>query len=206
MVKRFALGACIIMAGCNTVSEQKDRMVPARPVTSIVGDTVSGTFEGAWGAVKEPFEDLNLKRQAIPEKLAFVANDPYALPPQMLCEGLRKEIAELDKLLGPDICTLENPTGGVAGSRKGEYIEQGAGFAREQVVGIVRGKTNIIPFRGVVRKMSGAEKHARKVERAYEAGKMRRAFLKGIAAAIGPDCLKETPPTLINKGAIAGAN
>lgn len=145
-----------------------------------------------------PFEDINLKRQKIPEKLSAIADNPYVLPPQMLCEGLRMEIIELDGLLGPDVCTPENPTG-IQNSRKGEYVEQGAGFTKDQAVGIVRSKADIIPFRGVVRKLSGAEKHARAVERAYQAGKLRRAFLKGVAAAIGPDCLKLPTPSLTIK-------
>lgn len=178
----------LFITGCSTVSEQKERLIPARPVTTIVSDTVVGTFQGAWSAVQTPFEDLNLKRQSIPEKLQQIADNPYALPPQMLCEGIRKEIDELDTLLGPDVCTPQNPSGMVT-SRKGEYVEQGAGMAKEQAVRIVSSKTNIIPFRGVVRKITGAERHAKAVERAYQAGKLRRAFLKGLGASLGPVCL-----------------
>ena len=111
--------------------------------------------------------------------------------PQMLCEGIRKEIAELDVLLGPDVCTIENPTGTtVIVSRKGEYVEQGVSMAHDQALGLVRGKVDIIPFRGMVRKVTGAEKHAKEVERAYQAGRLRRAFLKGLSASLGPECLK----------------
>jgi len=211
------IAICLIfilpLTGCSAPEGgQKERFVPARPVTSIVTDTVTGTVEGAWVAVQTPFKDLNFKRQVIPEKLQQIANNPYRLPPKMRCDDIRKEIDELDAVLGPDACTLQNPTGaspnpwpwedispamctsdnptGVPVSRKGEYVEKGAGFAKEQAVGIVGSKANIIPFRGVVRKVSGAERHAREVERVYQAGKLRRAFLKGLAASLGPDCLK----------------
>lgn len=176
------------IAGCQIWHEQSERVVPARPVTIIVTDTVTSTVEGAWQTVQMPFEDLNLKRQKIPEKLQQITGNPYMLPPQLLCEGIAKEIAELDTLLGPDICTPGNPTGATE-SRKGEYIDQGVGFARDQAIGMVSDKINIIPFRGVVRKMTGAERHAKQVERAYQAGKLRRAFLKGLAASLGQDCL-----------------
>lgn len=190
-----------IITGCNAPEgSQRERFVPNRPVTSIITDTVTGTVEGAWEAVQMPFEDLNLKRQEIPEKLQWVSDHPYTLPPQMLCKDIRKEIAELDILLGPDVCTQDNPTGEASisapqtanpfictpdapfgmVSRKGEYIEQGAGMAKNRVVGIVSDKVNIIPFRGIVRKITGAEKHAKEVEKAYQAGKLRRAFLKGL--------------------------
>lgn len=178
----------ISLAGCSTVGEQKERFVPARPIGSIVSDTVKGTAAGAWAAVQTPFEDLNLKRQTIPEKLQQIIDNPYVLPAQMQCENIINEITELDILLGPDVCTPGDPTGSVI-SRKGEYVEQGAGLAKDQAVGIVGSKMNIIPFRGVVRKITGAEQHSKEVERAYQAGKLRRAFLKGLAVSLWPDCL-----------------
>jgi hypothetical protein len=106
----------------------------------------------------------------------------------MTCEDIRIEIAQLDALLGPDMCTLENPSGTVA-SRKGEYVEEGASIASKQAVGITSGYLDVIPFRGVVRSVSGANKHTKEVARAYEAGKLRRSFLKGLAYTHEPGCL-----------------
>lgn len=181
--------AVLALAGCSTTpGGQRERFVPSRPMTGIVYDTAVGTAEGAWQAVQIPIEDLNLKRQAIPPKLQEVVKNPYAMQPHMLCAGIRAEITELDALLGPDVCTPQNPTGMIV-SRKGEYVEKGANAAREQAIGIVRRRADVIPFRGVVRYVSGADSHAKAVERAYEAGRLRRAFLKGFAASLGPDCL-----------------
>lgn len=174
----------IILAGCSTLSAQPEKFVPARPVSNIISDTVVGVFDGAWAAVQSPFEDIGLKKQTIPEKLQKIVDDPYALPPQVSCEGIQSEIIELDTLLGPDVCTPSNQIG-VAVSAKGEYVEQGAKLAREQAVGMVSGKVNIIPFRGVVRRISGADKHVKLVERSYQAGKLRRAFLKGLMISGG---------------------
>ena len=42
-----------------------------------------------------------------------------------------------------------------------------------------------IPFRGVVRKLSGAESHDRLVQSAIIAGNVRRAYLKGLGEARG---------------------
>lgn len=61
-------------------------------------------------------------------------------------------------------------------------------MARDQAVGMVRSKVDIIPFRGVVRRVSGADRHAKAVERAYQAGRLRRAFLKGLGASLDPPC------------------
>lgn len=185
--------------------------MPARPVTTIVSDTVTGTVEGAWAAAQMPFEDLNLTRQDIPEPLQKIAENPYALPPQLLCDDLHKQISELNTLLGPDICVPQNipltpaqqpasaygcPTGEAGEtSRKGEYVEKGVGIAKQRTVDLVTSKVNIIPFRGVVRNLTGAEKHAREVERAYQAGKLHRAFLKGLATTLcRPAAVTPLPP------------
>lgn len=171
------------------MNEQQERFVPARPVSTIISDTVSSTVEGAWNTVQTPFEDLNIKRQPIPEALQQIADNPYALPAPLRCKDIDDEIAGLDTLLGPDVCTPGDPTG-TAVSHKGEYVEKGAALAQNQVVGIVSNKVNIIPFRGVVRQVTGAERHAREVERAYQAGRLRRAFLKGISVS---KCPKSKP-------------
>jgi hypothetical protein len=192
-MNKWAALLVMMLAGCSVPEGgQSERFVPARPVIDIFTDTIVGTVEGAWIAVQTPFEDVGFKKQPIPEKLQQIADDPYAMPAQMLCDGIRKEIAELDMLLGPDVCTTTYPTG-FGNSRKGEYVEKGAGMAREQAIGMVSSKANIIPFRGVVRRVSGADKHAREVERAYQAGKLRRAFLKGLASGLGPTCLTPSP-------------
>lgn len=184
-----AIAVLLTVSSCNGDEESPtDRLVPARPVGSIIGDTATGVAEGTWKAVQAPFEDVGLKRAPIPPLLQALVDNPYAVARPLTCEDIRREIAELDKLLGPDVCTPDNPTGNVK-SRKGEYVEAGAGMAREQAVGMTSGYFDVIPFRGVVRSVSGASKHAREVARAYEAGKLRRSFLRGLAYTRGPECL-----------------
>lgn len=185
----------VILAGliaCDDESSQMERLTPNQPIGDILVNTVTGTFEGAWEAVQTPFEDINIKQKPIPDKLQQISDNPYAIPKKMLCEGIRREIAELDALLGPDVCTPGQPTGLMA-SRKGEYVDKGTNFARDQVIHMVSSKANIIPFRGVVRNISGAEKHTKALERAYQAGKLRRAFLKGLAVSLKPHCLESSP-------------
>ncbi|MDE3061113.1 MAG: hypothetical protein KGJ06_08885 [Pseudomonadota bacterium] len=192
----------IALTGCSTPpGSQSERFVPDRPVTGLVYDTAVGTVEGAWVAVQTPFEDINLKQKPIPEKLQQVSDNPYALPEKMLCDGIQKELAELDVVLGPDISMPSVSQGGAA-SRRGEYVDKGADMARERAISMVSSKVNIIPFRSIVRSLSGAEKHSKAVERAYQAGKLRRAFLKGVASALGPRCLVP-PPAAFQTASVA---
>ncbi len=189
-MRRLLACLVVVLSGCSSIEQDHTpQITPNRPMSDVASDTVSDTFYGAWDVVQTPFEDIGLKQQLIPDKLQQIVANPYALPKELNCGTLQQEIAELDGLLGPDVCTTENPTGT---GRKGEdaYVEQGARMTRDQAVSMVGSKTNIIPFRGVVRRISGAHKHAKAVERAYNAGKLRRAFLKGLLATFGPQCRK----------------
>ena len=44
---------------------------------------------------------------------------------------------------------------------------------------------DVIPFRGWVRRLTGAERYSREVAAAIAAGTIRRAYLKGLGAAAG---------------------
>jgi hypothetical protein len=58
-------------------------------------------------------------------------------------------------------------------------IERRAGYALRSAA------QNVIPYRGWVRKLTGAERYSREVAAAIAAGTVRRAYLKGIAQAGG---------------------
>lgn len=76
-------------------------------------------------------------------------------------------------MLGPDLdapATAGNP--GLLD--RGEDAATGA---------LQRTAEGVIPFRGWVRKLSGAERYARHVSAAITAGGVRRGFLRGMASA-----------------------
>ncbi len=171
-----------------TPTIHKEGFIPARPLGDVISDAIVDTASGAWAVAQTPFEDIGIKKQPIPEILQQIEKNPYQLPSKISCDDIKKEITELDALLGDDICTPENQLG-IIGYSKGQYIDQGTGMAREKVADMVSSKVNIIPFRSVVRRISGADKHVKKVERSYQAGRLRRAFLKGILGSLGNKCM-----------------
>src|SRR5258705_4295618 len=63
-------------------------------------------------------------------------------------------------------------------------MEKGKGAGLGFVAGAA---SETIPFRGWVRKLSGAERHDRFVQGAINAGAVRRAYLKGLGEAKGCD-------------------
>ena len=124
----------------------------------------------------QPFNDFNLMRTEIPEKLASITPAPYAPLRPDGCPELAAEIGELDRLLGPDLEGRQRESEKAIISRES---------AERTARGAARGAASSwIPFRGFVRELTGAERHARAVREAVLAGMVRRAYLKGLAEAL----------------------
>jgi hypothetical protein len=122
-----------------------------------------------------PLSDLNVSRTDIPEVLAKARANPYAVPEDQQCLALQAEVDLLNVALGPD---LDVPDEELHGSAKAGKV------AGDAAMGVVqRTVEGAIPFRGWIRKLSGAERHSREVAEAIMAGGVRRGFLKGIAVA-----------------------
>lgn len=169
----------------------------SRGTESVVSD--------AFNAATAPLEDLNLKRRDIPPLLKAVAANPYALPPKLECSAIRSELAGLETVLGPDMTPREievasNDSGFLSGLQNTEVpttdeaIEGGGNLAHDAAMGLIRSHTSILPFRSIIRRITGAERHQKRLEDAYQAGKLRRAYLKGVAETrFGKRCLSVAP-------------
>jgi len=124
-------------------------------------------------AATSPLNDLNLVHTEIPAVLAKALKQPYAISTEISCISLSTEIQDLDSALGPDLdtpATESNPG----------LIERGSNAAKNSAVSMLQSTTeSIVPFRGWIRKLSGAESYSRKVAASIVAGTIRRAFLKG---------------------------
>lgn len=128
-------------------------------------------------AVVAPLTDLNLVRAPIPPVLSAALKAPYALPADRSCAALAGDVRALDAVLGADLDTP--PTGA-----NPSLIERGVDAAGDAVVGTVRDTTEkVVPLRGWVRKLSGAERYSKEVAAAIAAGTIRRAYLKGLGHA-----------------------
>ncbi|MBB5203919.1 hypothetical protein HNQ51_001212 [Inhella inkyongensis] len=127
-------------------------------------------------AVMTPFSDLNLVRAEIPPALLAARAQPYALDAAGSCAQWQAEIAALDAVLGADLDQPVNKDKPSLLERGNEAVDEAAGKA-------LRGAAEgVIPFRGWVRRLSGAERYERGVAAAITAGSVRRAYLKGVVA------------------------
>lgn len=118
---------------------------------------------------KTPITDLNIGRDGeIPPILTAAVEQPYALDGLNKCRSLTTAITDLDAVLGPDMDLPQEQRDRVNGGRVAQWVV-----------------TSFIPFRGLIREVSGANDQDRKVGTAIQAGLARRGFLKGVGAARG---------------------
>lgn len=142
-------------------------------------DLQSKTNTQITDAVNTPFSDLNLVRADIPPVLVAAQKAPYGLPADRSCPALGSEVRSLDAALGADLDTPATASNPSLIDRGGNAVSDAAGNALKGAA------ESVIPFRGWVRKLSGAERYSKEVAAAIAAGTIRRAYLKGLGQAAG---------------------
>ena len=138
------------------------------------GEGVDTVRDGFADAATAPLEDLNLRRDAIPTVLLQAQGAPYDMRNLERCPAIAAEVRRLDDALGPD---LDEPTP-QDGSLNSEIAADAAASATLNAIRDTT--TDFIPLRSWVRRLTGAEQHSRQVQAAIQAGRQRRAFLKGM--------------------------
>lgn len=111
--------------------------------------------------------DLRVLRDPVPEVLQEARRDPYAKPDGG-CAAARAENLRLDAELGPDIDVPRPP------ERRTQRL------AAETV-----GSVTALPYRGLIRRVSGAAAQDEARSAAILAGMVRRGYLKGLLLACG---------------------
>lgn len=132
---------------------------PAPPQTSTMGE--------AGKIAVRPAQDVGIAKTKVPPILEQAGEAPYALDGTGSCAAIANEIRALSSALGAD---FDAPAVGKRGSKKGEIAKAGGTALVD----------SIIPFRGLVREVSGAAAAQRRLEAATYAGFARRGFLRGL--------------------------
>ena len=142
-------------------------MAVVAPAAAQSGAQQTGVRDSAVNAVTSPLSDLNLRSKAIPEILLQAEQAPYDLTEMRECANLQLEVARLDTVLGRD---------SDAPPEDGNLLASGLQAGGSLISGF-------IPFRGLVREISGANAAATRWETVIYAGVTRRSFLKGYMRA-----------------------
>ncbi len=136
-------------------SNQSDKPVNQRDISA--GDVAA-----------TPLSDLNVRKTEMPPVLFAALEQGYSLRGLASCQQLSAAIIELNTALGDDIDMPQS----------GEQ-RMSAGRVAQSVIG------SFIPFRGVIREVSGANNRDRDMQSAVLAAVARRSFLKGTGQARG---------------------
>ncbi len=180
IVAALAVAAIVPLAGCANSESASDR--------------ASGASTAIQQAATTPLSDLNLVQDKIPSVLEAAVKAPYSLPPHRTCSEITSEVAALDAALGADLDTP--PTIADPG-----LLERG-GAVEDATNGAIRSAgESVIPFRGWVRKLDGAERHSKDVAAAIAAGAVRRAYLKGVGQTLGCAAPAAPRPQIAASGA-----
>lgn len=121
--------------------------------------------------ITQPVRDVGLSKRQIAEVLQAARKDPYATTGLRRCGDINREVQALDAVLGPDFDT--------AGRDNQDVAENLATAGAESVI------NSFIPFRGLIREVTGAANQDRRYQAAVIAGSARRGFLKGMARQRG---------------------
>lgn len=133
------------------------------------GTSVEEIGEAVGEVALTPLSDLNLRADRVPEVLLDL-DSPYQPIARRRCSAIGEEVTMLDAALGPDADMPQTD-----GDDTLERVQSGA----SSIVG------GLIPFRSLVRELSGAEDRERRLLELHIRGVARRAYLKGVASALG---------------------
>lgn len=125
----------------------------------------NSTVRDAQDVVTQPVRDVGIDKKDVPAALAEAADDPYSLDQSRTCAQLTNAIRALNEELGPDF--------GAEPGKKPSLLKAGSAAV----------VNTLIPFRGIVREVSGAASADRRLAAATQAGIARRGFLRGVYTA-----------------------
>lgn len=137
---------------------------------SQAGAKPQSTGEAARDAATQPLADTGISKREPPAALVAIEKQPYAIATLKSCAMLARAIADMDAVLGPDVDATP------------EQREKAADTAIKVAGGVI---DSVIPARGIVRLVSGADKAEKRYAQAVYAGVARRAYLKGVSSTRG---------------------
>ncbi len=129
-------------------------------------DRLRDVGRSAGKIASQPVRDVGVARTDIPPVLQDASDAPYSMKGIKSCRDISNAFHALTDVIGPDFKAGEVKKE----NRAGKLAEAG-------------GKTivnSLIPFRGLVREVTGAAPAQRRLERAITAGYARRGFLRGM--------------------------
>ncbi|WP_157220321.1 hypothetical protein [Flavisphingomonas formosensis] len=150
-------------------AQQQPQQEQQRSGEAPKSDGVRDTVRTGGKIVAQPAHDVGLAKTKIPPVLEAARDNPYGTAGLKTCAQIGSARRALNDVLGPDFDVKPEKKE----NRAGKLAEAGG----KSVVNA------FIPFRGLVREISGAAPEERRLNEAISAGYARRGFLRGLAAS-----------------------
>jgi hypothetical protein len=178
MFGRLVIGGALLALPVQVIAAQEQAPQEAQKAEEGQKDN---TLRKAEGIATQPVRDVGISKKKVPPVLNEAVKGPYDPPKGKKCAGIVSEITELNEALGPDFgqSVEENE------NRAGKIAEAGG----QMII------NSLIPFRGLVREISGAAPAERRLQAAISAGIARRGYLRGLASA--RHCKLPDPPPVV---------
>lgn len=182
----FLLVACATQPGPSPQAAADTKEVTTTPPNGSAGPTGGQVGE----AITAPLRTLNLIKPEVAAALRGAAEAPYALPQPQTCDAIGTEVVALNTALGADLDAI-------ASNASTSLVDRGSEAANKAAIGALRNAADgLVPYGGLVRQLSGANRAAKEAADARAAGVVRRAYLKGLGQAM--KC--ETPAAPLSEG------
>lgn len=162
---RVVMIAAPLLVWTSAVGAQQASTAKERSGIDKVGDTVENI-----GA--KPLKDMNIIKTKVDPKIEAVMAAPYSLTGIKTCAQFKTEIGKMTSVLGPDVDSPQTQTPDKSPAEVALSLGESAAGG-------------ILPFTGLIRRVSGAEARQKYAQAAVYAGSVRRAYLKGTARAKG---------------------
>jgi len=159
----IAIAASLLLAGAAAAQDAPN--TPPQPSRTEQMGRAAGDI------VTQPARDVGVSKTTIPPILEKAHEDPYSLAGLKTCRQLADEVTELTAALGPDFS--------VGNERKENRAGRLAAAGGRTVI------NSLLPYRGLVREISGAAPAQRRLDAALDAGFARRGFLRGVHTTRG---------------------
>lgn len=130
------------------------------------GSGIKSVGNSAGRIASQPAKDVGAVKTAIPPALAAAAANPYNMKGLATCRQIAAAFHSLTDVLGPDFKADQ-----VKKENKAGKLAEAGG---QTIV------NSFIPFRGLVREVTGAAPAQRRLNHAIDAGHARRGFLRGL--------------------------
>jgi hypothetical protein len=174
-VRIVAFGAALIVAAPASAAQTSTAHPPKKAEAQAPAKRPPSQHDGArdraGDIVTQPARDVGVSRKEIPPPLVKATQNPYSLAGLKNCRQIAAAVAELNEVLGADY-------DGAAEFRENRMAKLAEAGGKTVV-------NSLIPFRSLVREVSGAAPADRRLRSAINAGFARRGYLRGVYATRG---------------------